>query len=185
MAVGIGGCALAPTKEIRTRAYIEANDRGWEITHGSLLGVLEIDFLTNKSMSVKIDVHVLKYNTDGFFKILFDFKGASGNMAFGPSRLDIKLGSGKVLKGKGFACTDANARLDIEGLRGYPPLEERISVKKDDCFYLFFDLPAPPVEEEMVMYMNDSLTMDGNSIAVPQVYFRKTVERKYRLGLFQ
>ena len=181
--VSIGSCAMSPQQKITTRAYIAETDASWEITHGSLLGVSEIDFLTNKQFTIWIDV--FKYDKERYFKILMDFKESGSDATFRPSHITIKLSNNEILKPKVLPCNDATAKANIQELRSYPTIETGIQVTKGACYYLFFDHPPPPVEEEIAMYMDDSLTVHGYKVYVPLIYFRKTIERKYHWGLFQ
>jgi hypothetical protein len=171
------GCASVSREEVRREACIDDPQSPWKIRHGSIGGALETDYLTHDTMTIWISV--LNQTEGASFKVLTEFKDVGENITYSPSHITVKLGGGEVLRGKGLSCVDAKET----GQQRIPP--ETIPVSKGACYYLVLDRPSPPIEDEVVVYMNDSLRQNGNKIDVPPISFRKTVERKGRLGLFQ
>ncbi len=182
LCVNISGCALlSPIKEIRTRAHIEDESSNWRITHGSLYGQLETDLLTSRDM--KIQVNDFRHGNGEYFEILIEFEEVSINsLNFSPSDVTVKLSNGELLKAKGIDCADVNLNSTLHDKQRLPILENPIPIVIGSCYYLFFNHPAPPDEEEVVMYMNDALMSNSKNIDVPPIYFRKTIKNIYRSG---
>lgn len=180
---GLLGCVSSSQSTVRMRAYIQSNNQGWEIVQRKVGGILEIDGLKSDRVTIWLD---LFRGRDGqFFQIMCEFKDFRGNAAFDPSRIMVRLGNGDVLRAKGLACSNVSMKDDVASLRSRSPIGERISLKENNCFFLFFDYPSSSPGEEIVLDMNDSLTLQGNPVDVPPVVFRKTTEPKRRWGFFQ
>jgi len=158
------------------------DDLGWKITHGTVRGVVQTDLLTSSVTTIWMDV--FKDTENQFFRILTDFKEVNSNLVYNPSRVTVRLSTGEILRARGFLCSEFDPKVDLQGLRRHPQIEE-ILVNRNTCYYLFFDHSPPTIEEEIIVYMNDSLTSNGKKVDVPPIYFSKTVERKFRWGLFQ
>ncbi len=180
---GLLGCASSSQSTVRMRAYIQNNNQRWETVQRRVGGILEIDGLKSDRVTIWLD---LSRGRDGqFFRIMLEFKDVRGNATFDPSRVMVKLGNGDVLRAKGLACSNASMKDDVASLRSRSPIGERISLKENDCFCLFFDYSGSSLGEEIMLGMNDSFVLQGNPVDVPPVVFRKTMEPKRRWGLFQ
>jgi hypothetical protein len=172
-------CAIfSPIKDIRRRAYIPGSAVSWFIVNGSPSGEIESDLLTNDV--AEIELFFFDYNDRNSFIIVMRFKEANGNLLFRPSNISVKFFNGMALKVKGL-----DNCFDIKNLQFKEPLEERVKVKKNVSYVLLFDHPAPPLEEEIVLYINDALAANGNILEVPPIYFRKTVKNIHRWGFIQ
>ncbi|MCG3113838.1 MAG: hypothetical protein MCM46_18695 [Candidatus Manganitrophus sp. SB1] len=161
----------APQKEVR--AYIEANPN-WKMVEvcGYESCGPKVDHLKGKDIDIRLEV--FKFQEHQFFVIGMDFMGLSGTYQFDPSKILIEVSNGKPLKPKRMSC---NIPLDVNDLRlaSALPGPFPIPIKEDDCFSLFFDHPAPPNDKELIMNFNKALTLNGEPVGIPLIYFRKNV----------
>jgi len=165
------------------RAYTQNSNQRWETVQRKVGGILEIDGLKSDRVTIWLD---LFRGRDGqFFLIMLEFKDVRGNATFDPSRVMVKLGNGNLLRAKSLACSNVSTKDDVASLRSHSPIGERISLKENHCFCLFFDYPDSSLGEDTLLDMNDSFILQGNPVDVPPVVFRKTMEHKRRWGLFQ
>lgn len=146
-------------------------------------GQLETDLLTSSDMAIEVFAFVGDVSQP--FRIITEFKEVNSVIVFNPSFVTVKLRNGNTLKAKGVECEYVKPNGDSQDLQNQSPLKNQIPISTNACYYLFFDYPAPPLEEEFVMYMNNSLMSNGTKVDVPPIYFRKTIRNIYRWGFFQ
>jgi hypothetical protein len=178
--LNLSGCETT----VKTRAYLAGAAQGWEMAHDRIGRDLETDDLTGEPATISLLLWRDKVGGRSF-QVVSTFKRVDNGVAWSPSRIIVRLASGTELKAKGIACPKVAEMNDLLLLRSSSPLEEPVLLKKDDHYCLFFDHPTPPMDEEIVMYMSDSLASKDSGPDVPPVFFRKTEERRIRLGLFQ
>ena len=186
LAVFIISCALPGRVEVRSAAYIDEKNSAWEIKHphDNATGS-KLDFLKSKNMTIW-----LRFSNQGkWFDIDTKFIEITDPIEFSSSRISLKLSNGEVVTGKAISCY--NRDWDLESLRLYSSVTEPVNieivkkydVKAQPCYSLFYDRPAPSVDEEFIMYMNDAFTANGKNISLPPIHFRKTSDRIIRLGI--
>lgn len=188
LSIGFIGCALADMKETRSGASNIEKGSGWGIDHprDNATGK-RLDILKNRDMTVWI--LLFKDEENKYFRIKTVFEEVKKPIEFSPSRITLKRSNGDILRGKAISCD--NKTLDLKSLRLYKPLPEPISIDRVEkyqmvgvpCYTLFFDYPAPPVDEEFILFMNDAFTANSVKMDIPPIYFRKTIDYNIRFGL--
>ena len=173
------GCAHPRTKETRSETVIVEKHTGWEIDRRYGHSGERSDRLTNKDIAVELNL--VRWKDNRHFDIAFKFMEVSHPLTFSPSRITLRLSDGNTLRGKAVSCSKKN--WDLENLRLYSPEVEPIHIDKvkkytvagNPCYLIFFDHPAPPVEEEIVMFMDDSFVSNGHTMSIPPIHFRKNI----------
>lgn len=183
MLLGFSCSACSPIQEIRTRAYIVEKDPNWRIAHGNLHGQLETDLLTSDIMA--IEVFVFRGDNEKRFSILTEFNDVKSGIVFRPQKTTVKFSAGEIAKAKGVKCSSEKGDSSSQESQLRVPTEEQIQITEKSCYYLVFDHQPPSIEEEFVMYWNDSLTLNDAKVNVPPVHFRKTISNLNRWGFFQ
>jgi len=190
--VGFFGCALADMKAIRSEASIFEKGSGWEITHprDNSTGN-RLDWLENRDMKIEIlfERNFFKGEENNPFLISVKFIELKAPVEFMPSRITLRRNNSEILRAKAISCY--NNKWDIENLRLNSAIVEPVLVDKEDryhmvgkpCYTLFFDYPVPPVEEELILFMNDAFTSNSIKMDIPPIYFRKTIDNNIRFGL--
>jgi len=130
------------------------------------------NFMTSKNMTIKITLDN-DSQTHQFFIIRTDFTVIKYQAQYTPSNIDVTLNNEEMLKPKVFNCYYTIS--DLEYLRSRPSLEGSFPVNKLDCYILFYDHPALSEKDEVVMNMNDALSVSGNQLAIPLIHFRKNI----------
>jgi hypothetical protein len=173
------GCAHPHTKETRSEAVIVEKNSGWKISRWYGHSGERTDELENGNVSVEI--HFVREKGTQYFRVRFKFMEVSLPLTFSPSRITLRLRDGKTLGGKAVSCYKQH--WDLESLRGYAPEAEPIHIDRvkkytvagNPCYSIFFDHPAPPVEDEIIMVMGDSFALNGIPMSIPSIHFRKNV----------
>lgn len=187
----------APQKEVR--AYIEENPN-WKMVEacGYESCGPKVDYLTGKDIEIRVEFD--RGNKNDHFDVHVWFRFVKNDFEFDPSNVHFELGKGETLTPKVFRCrfTDKERKyllslrseretankLYLDFLRSRPSLQGPIFLKKsvkddtDDCFWFFFDQPAPSLEEEVTMNFNKALALNSQPIDVPLVHFRKNVGKR-------
>jgi hypothetical protein len=191
VSVGFIGCALADMKETRSGASIIEKGSGWKISHprDNSTGK-RLDWLENRDMKLEIrfERNFFKGEENKPFLISVEFIELKAPVDFMPSRITLRRNNSEILRAKAISCY--NKKWDIENLRLNSAIVEPVHVDKEDryhmvgkpCYTLFFDYPAPPVEEEFILFMNDAFTSNSVKMDIPPIYFRKTIDNNIRFG---
>jgi hypothetical protein len=132
-----------------------------------------VDYLVGNDMSIRIEA----YNDIGIFLIrvyfLYPNKDA---LRFSPSSATVEVGDRQIIRAKGFQC--AHTIMEEDNLRSAPPLIGSVDITDNACFLLFFDAPAPSVEEQFILRLQ-GVTRSGRKVDVPELFFRKGLRYHY------
>jgi hypothetical protein len=171
---------FSPELSIKKRAYILDNESNWKIEKGMYLGRIKTDFLTNNLMKIRLSF--MSNDGDDYFKIKIQFTDVSNKINFKPSIIKVTFNNEKTIYANGIECSSVRPYAGPQDNQKPSTLENGNSISKGSCYHLFFNHPTPPIEEDIIIYLDDSLTLNGDKLNIPPIYFRKTIEEDYHWG---
>jgi hypothetical protein len=158
-----------------SRATIQSGHIGWSVVEGcvDLNCYPHADFLIGREATIRVEAlnYLLPGIRDSFFLVSVMFPDDKyANLAFDPSDAAITFSNGNTLTPKGIRC--ARTVIDRRYFSSVPPVSGFQRVTADEyCYYLFFDVPPPSVEDTFVLRLN-GVRRDGQRIQVPDIIFR-------------
>lgn len=169
----ICGCATTVPIHKEVRASIEQT-ANWKMSENCAdddCSVL-VDYLSSNDLTFKIEFDN-DQQTKHFFIIRTDFTVVKkSQVQYNPTKSVVKISTGETLKPKAFTCYYIIN--DLEYLRSRSPLEGSFPVKKSDCYLLFFDHPVLSGKDEVVLNLDEALSIAGKRLDVPLIHFKKT-----------
>jgi len=163
----LGGCAQSIAV---SKPYLLGKDN-WKIIEdcGSEGCYPLADYLIGNSTRIRIDS--TNHFDDQIFTITLSFSSKEDNtIYFNPSLTEIKLSNGKIIPAKPFPCK--NSIRNLQFLRKRQPITKPIRIGNIFCFYLFFDVNPPSINDEFELMIN-GVTIDGLPANIPTIYFKK------------
>jgi len=135
-----------------------------------------VDFLVGKDLTIGVEPYnnISRNIQNNIFVIKVKFLPKNKKeFEFNPSAATVILIDHKAVPAKGLPCS--KTRMDLSYLRSAPSIIGSIPIDKIDknsCFYLFFDVRPPTIEEEFTLKLG-GITKLGQPMNVPDVIFRK------------
>jgi len=149
--------------------------RGWTVEeHCVSQGCYPLsDFLTTKDLTIRVDAlnHLPYTIRDGIFLIRVMFPQMEGkDVEFDPAQSVVELGDHRSERAKGIACAgtimDRSYMLSAPSVIGYRQIDH-----DNYCYFLFFDIPPPPVENVFILKLN-GVRQRGRRVEIPDIIFR-------------
>jgi hypothetical protein len=124
-------------------------------------------FVMGPDIKIRID-NTAHYHDNIFTITLIVTATREGIYKFNPSKVYIKYQNNKVLQAK---AIDFSRRIrDLRYLRSAEPLNEYISIGDYSCFYLFFDITPPSINEKYVLLI-EGLKNGNDTVSIPDIFY--------------
>jgi hypothetical protein len=156
------------------RAHIDS-DQHWKMveTCGFEGCYPMVDVLIGNGTRARFDFYKIQRGQLIFVKVTF--LAVKEDLTFDPAKITATLSGQRGLPVKGFRC--ANIIWDLQVMRHTPSVESPVQVSKNDCYILFIDYQGL-TQETIAMNINSALTLNGRSMGVPVIYFKRNPEFK-------
>jgi len=174
--------ALQATQTIYKGVYLSDFKNNWQIKKQISGDQSTTDLITNGDISIELNF----FDKKTYFTIQIKFIELKNSFVLHQPNININTKYGDILKQKIINCTYYSNKISSKGgTVVHSSFKDQIKIDNNLCYYLIFDHQPPPLEEEIVLNLSKSLTIQGEYVDIPPVYFRKTVKDIYRFGLFQ
>lgn len=172
------GCAAIET-EARIAASIMEGNSGWRVKtqRRTIVGVSDI--LKGENLNILLS---FRYDEkSSCYHLMIMFIDIDKPVEFSPSHITLKIPDHNQLKVKALNC---NYEEIAEPITMSPVKRNHIGRKYR--YALFFDKSASVKDKEVIVFLNNALKSEsGDSINVPPIHFRETIERYFQFGLAQ